>query len=171
MIQPLFDDHDKNIRLDFTLTEPADKSLTHASTFNGNTDCIITSFMHETDNGVNIGYRKVKPLTTANNHYLVNWGLVRLGMFGKNTIDQNKLGGSLSIYIVVPHIIYYIIRLNADSLYTMTKLLRVQCPVSISELSGYVAKFSQLKEVFDVFESHCIPKPNSNNNNNNNNES
>jgi hypothetical protein len=100
MIQPLFDDHDKNIRLDFTLTEPADKSPTHASTFNGNTDCIITSFMHEADNGVNIGYREVKPLTTANNHYLVNWGLVRLGMFGKNTIDQNKLGGSLSIYVV-----------------------------------------------------------------------
>ncbi|KAG0865779.1 hypothetical protein G6F16_009967 [Rhizopus arrhizus] len=58
MIQPLFDDHDKNILLDFTLTEPVDKSPTHASTFNDNTDCIITSFMHETDNGVNIGYRE-----------------------------------------------------------------------------------------------------------------
>ncbi|KAG1050142.1 hypothetical protein G6F43_007561 [Rhizopus delemar] len=170
MIQPLFDDHDKNIRLDFTFTEPADKSPTHAHIFNGNPDCIVASFMHETDNCVSIGYGEVKPLTTANNHYLVNWDLVRLGMFGKNTINQNKLRGSLSIHVVAPHIIYYIMQLNADGLYTMTELLRVQCPMSISELSGYVAKFSQVKEVLDVFETHCIPKPNSNNNNNNNND-
>lgn len=38
----------------------------------------------------------------------------------------------------------------------------------ISELSGYASKFSQLKEVLDVFESHCILKSNSNKNNNNN---
>jgi hypothetical protein len=28
-------------------------------TFNGNPDCIVTSFIHETDNGVNIGYGEV----------------------------------------------------------------------------------------------------------------
>ncbi|MCL8582563.1 hypothetical protein NAB68_17650, partial [Proteus mirabilis] len=77
---------------------------------------------------------------------------------------KNKYLHCVLLCFVAPHIIYYIIQLNADSLYTMTELLRVQCPMSISELSGYVAKFSQLKEVFYVFESHCIPKPNSNNN-------
>lgn len=56
MVQLPFDDHDKNIRLDFTFTGPADKSPTHARTFDGNLDCIIMSFMYETDNGVNIGY-------------------------------------------------------------------------------------------------------------------
>ncbi|KAL4206234.1 hypothetical protein AB4K20DRAFT_1923996 [Rhizopus microsporus] len=60
MIQPLFDDHDKNIRLDFTFTEPTDKSPTHAPTFNGNPDCIIMSFMHEIDNDINIGYGESK---------------------------------------------------------------------------------------------------------------
>ena len=64
------------------LTEVADKSVSHAPTFNGNSDCIITSFIHEADNGVNIGYGEAKPLTTACNHCLVNWSLVRLGMFG-----------------------------------------------------------------------------------------
>ncbi|CAO3678460.1 unnamed protein product [Rhizopus microsporus] len=50
MIQPLFDDHDKNIRLDFTFTEPTDKSPTHAPTFNGNPDY----------NDINIGYGESK---------------------------------------------------------------------------------------------------------------
>ena len=56
MIQPLFDDHDKSIQLDFTFTEPTDKSPIHAPTFNGHPDCIIMSFIYETDNSVNIGY-------------------------------------------------------------------------------------------------------------------
>lgn len=125
MMQSIFDDYDKKIQLDFTFTEVADKSSAHASTFNGNPECIFTSFMHETDNGVNIGYGEVKPLKTANNHYLVNWHLVRLGMFGKKIIDQNKLGGSLSIHVVAPYIIYYITQLNADGLYTMIELFRI----------------------------------------------
>ncbi|KAG2221732.1 hypothetical protein INT45_007138 [Circinella minor] len=137
MIQPLFNNHDKNIRLDFSFREAAGKSPSHAPTFNGNPDYVITSFIHETDNSVNIGYGEVKPLTAACNHYLVNWDLVHLGIFEKNAIDQNKLGGSLSIHVV-------------DGLYTMTELLRVQCPMSISELSGYDANLSQLKKGLDV---------------------
>ncbi|KAI7849183.1 hypothetical protein BDC45DRAFT_574196 [Circinella umbellata] len=97
---------------DICAAEVADKSVSHAPTFNGNPDCIITSFIHEADNGVNIGYGEAKPLTTAS-----------------------------------PHIIYYIIQLKADGLYTMTESLIVECPMSISELSGYVANLSQLKEV------------------------
>jgi hypothetical protein len=58
-------------------------------------------------------------------------------------------------------------QLNADGLYTMTELFRLQCPMSVSELSGYVANFSQLKEVLAIFESYCIPKPNSGDINNN----
>jgi hypothetical protein len=100
MLNPLFDDHDKRIRLEYIFTEAADKSPTRSPTFNGNLDCIVTSFIHETYNGVNIGYGEVKPLSTANNHHLVNWDLVRLGMFGKNAIDVNKLAGCLSMHIV-----------------------------------------------------------------------
>lgn len=46
MIQPLFDDYNKSIQLDFTFTEPTDKSPNHAPTFNGNPDYIIMSFMN-----------------------------------------------------------------------------------------------------------------------------
>ncbi|RCH90725.1 hypothetical protein CU097_000457, partial [Rhizopus azygosporus] len=44
------------MNLDFTFTEPTDKSPIHAPTFNGHPDCIIMSFIYETDNSVNIGY-------------------------------------------------------------------------------------------------------------------
>lgn len=98
-LQPLFDNHERNIRLEFTSTELADKPKRPPS-FNGCPDCIIAVFPHQTDDGVNVGYGEVKRLSTAGNHYLVNWDLVRLAVFGKNTIDENKMSGNLSIHVV-----------------------------------------------------------------------
>jgi hypothetical protein len=99
LLQPLFDNDDLNIRLDFTATELAEKCK-RPPNFNGCPDCIITRFPHQTDEGINIGYGEVKKISMASNHYLVNWDLVRLAFFGKNAIDGNHLGGNISIHIV-----------------------------------------------------------------------
>ncbi|KAI9276042.1 hypothetical protein BY458DRAFT_143541 [Sporodiniella umbellata] len=98
LLQPLFDNDDLNIRLDFTATEAAEKCK-RPPNFNGCPDCIITCFPHQTDDGFNIGYGEVKKISMASNHYLVNWDLVRLAFFGKNTIDDNHLDGNISIHI------------------------------------------------------------------------
>lgn len=58
-IQPLFDDHDRDVRLEFTFTEPAD-NYNREVCFTGRPDCIITIFPHQTDNGVNVGFGEVK---------------------------------------------------------------------------------------------------------------
>ncbi|ORX45665.1 hypothetical protein DM01DRAFT_1294422 [Hesseltinella vesiculosa] len=136
-LQPLFDDHEQNIRLEFTSTEFADKHK-RPPNFNGCPDCIITSFPHQTDDGVNAGFGEVKRHSMAGNHYLVNWDLVRLAIFGKNAIDDNNLAGNLSIHVVAPFITFYLIKLQADGLYTMTELARVQCPMSVSEIPAYI---------------------------------
>ncbi|EPB86798.1 hypothetical protein HMPREF1544_06414 [Mucor circinelloides 1006PhL] len=99
LLQPLFDKDDLNIRLDFTATELAEKCK-RPPNFNGCPDCIITRFPHQTDDGINIGYGKVKKISMASNHYLVNWDLVRLAFFSKKAIDDNHLGGNISIHIV-----------------------------------------------------------------------
>lgn len=72
LLQPLFDNDDLNIRLDFTATELAEKCK-RPPNFNGCPDCIITRFPHQTDDGINIGYGEVKKISMASNHYLVNW--------------------------------------------------------------------------------------------------
>ncbi|KAL7335762.1 hypothetical protein PS15p_201183 [Mucor circinelloides] len=52
--------------------------------FNGCPDCIITIFQHQTDDGANVGFGEVKRQSMAGNHYLVNWDLLPLAVFGKN---------------------------------------------------------------------------------------
>ncbi|CAO3700879.1 unnamed protein product [Rhizopus stolonifer] len=91
----------------------------------------------------------------ANNHYLVNWDLVRLALFGKSAIDNNHLGGNISIHIVAPFIIFYLIKLQSDGIYTMTELLRMQFPMSVSEVPAYLTNLQRLKNVIYISETHC----------------
>ncbi|CEP11401.1 hypothetical protein [Parasitella parasitica] len=86
-IQHLFD---RDIRLEFTFTEPADNYNREVG-FTGRPDCIITIFPHQTDNGVNVGFGEVKKNPIAGDHHLVNLDLVRLATLGKNTINERVL--------------------------------------------------------------------------------
>ncbi|CEG83029.1 hypothetical protein RMATCC62417_17007 [Rhizopus microsporus] len=67
LLQPLFDNGDLNIRVDFTATELAEKCKRPLN-FNRRPDCTITRFPHQTDDGINIGYDEVKKITAASNH-------------------------------------------------------------------------------------------------------
>ncbi|KAI7847693.1 hypothetical protein BDC45DRAFT_451436, partial [Circinella umbellata] len=131
-LQPLFDNHERNIRFEFSCTDLADNHK-RSSGFNSCPDCTITIFQHQTDDGVNVEFGEVKRQSMTGNHYLVNWDLVRLGVFCKNAIDENKLSGNLAIHVVGPYITFYLIKLHADGLYMMTELARLQCPMSVME--------------------------------------
>ncbi|KAG1152309.1 hypothetical protein G6F37_001433 [Rhizopus arrhizus] len=159
LLQPLFDNDDLNIRLDFTAIELAEKCK-RPPNFNGCPDCIITRFPHQTDDGINIGYGEVKKISMASNHYLVNWDLVRLAFFGKNAIDDNHIGGNISIHIVAPSIVFYLIKVQSDGIYTMTELLRVQFPMSVSEVPAYLTNLPCLKNVIHISETHCKQRSN-----------
>lgn len=132
LLQPLFDNDRLNIRLDFSGTELADK-VKRPPSFNGCPDCMIRRFPHQTDDGINIGYGEVKKVSMASNHFLVNWDLVRLALFGKNAIDHNRLDGNICLHIVgkfltrapkstryhyfiAPSIIFYLIKLQSDGI-------------------------------------------------------
>ncbi|KAL0136188.1 hypothetical protein V8B55DRAFT_1291394, partial [Mucor lusitanicus] len=106
------------------------------------------------------GFGEVKRKTMAGNHYLINWDLLRLAVFGKNAIDGNKLSGNLAIHVVGPHITFYLIKLHADGLYIMTEMARVQCPMSVMEVPAYITNFSLLKNVVHTFENLCKPDNN-----------
>ncbi|KAF7720543.1 hypothetical protein EC973_007596, partial [Apophysomyces ossiformis] len=158
-LQPLFDHRERNVRLEFTATDLADKHKRPPS-FNGSPDCIITTFPHATDDGVNIGFGEVKRSTIAGDHFLVNWDLVRLAMFGKGALDSNNLSANLAVHVIAPFVTFYLIKLEADGLYTMTELDRVQIPMSILEVPAYLSNFTRLKNVMHIFESFCTPEDN-----------
>ncbi|KAG0846852.1 hypothetical protein G6F17_013062 [Rhizopus arrhizus] len=98
-LQPLFDNQERNIRFEFSSTDLADNHK-RSPGFNGCLGCIITIFQHQTDDGANVEFGEVKQQSMAGNHYLVNWDLLRLAVFGKNAIDGNKLSGNLAIHVI-----------------------------------------------------------------------
>ncbi|KAI7873133.1 uncharacterized protein EV154DRAFT_528726 [Mucor mucedo] len=74
-IQPLFDDDELDIKLDFTFTERVDTQNREIS-LAGCPDCIISIYPHQTDNAMNLGYGEVKKQSMAEDHYMVNLDLV-----------------------------------------------------------------------------------------------
>ncbi|KAI9005459.1 hypothetical protein CLU79DRAFT_685617, partial [Phycomyces nitens] len=106
------------------------------------------------------GFSEVKRQSMAGNHYLVNWDLLRLAVFGKNAIDGNNLSGNLAIHVVGNYITFYLIKLHADGLYIMTELVRLQFPMSVMEVPAYITNFSRLKSVINIFENICKPESN-----------
>ncbi|SAM09810.1 hypothetical protein [Absidia glauca] len=70
-LQPLFDNRERNVRLEFTATDLADKKKGPPS-FNGSPDYVITIFPHATDDGINIGFGEVKSSVVASDHRLVD---------------------------------------------------------------------------------------------------
>ncbi|KAG0981064.1 hypothetical protein G6F29_007367 [Rhizopus arrhizus] len=104
----------------------------------------------------------------AGNHYLVNWDLLRLAVFGKNAIDGNKLSGNLAIHVIGEFRVGKKARTSPFigsnymlmDLYIMTELDRLQCPMSVMEVPAYITNFSRLKNVIHTFENLCKPDNN-----------
>ncbi|KAI9018105.1 hypothetical protein CLU79DRAFT_866679 [Phycomyces nitens] len=145
--QCLFDDDKRSIKLRWTSTDAVDSE--------SKPDCLISII---TDNHVacNIGFGEVKSELEVKNHRLVNFDLIRLGVFAKNAIDKASLTGTIAIHVVGTHACFYLVQLKADGLYTMTEIASVTVPLSIKDLRGYLAYASELKTILKVFEDNCI---------------
>lgn len=87
------------MRLGFTATDLAGKQKRSPS-FNGSPDYIITTFPHATVDDTNVGFGEVKWSTMADDHFLVNWDLMHLTMFGKGALNSNGLSANLAIHII-----------------------------------------------------------------------
>ncbi|ORX56309.1 hypothetical protein DM01DRAFT_1334784 [Hesseltinella vesiculosa] len=156
-LQPLFDERERNIRFEFTGTDLDDKQK-RPPAFSGLPDLVITVFPHGSDDGINVGYGEVKKASMATNSYLVNWDLVRLAIFSKDAIDSNHITGNFAIHVVAPDCTFYLMKLTADGLYTMSEVDRIRLPMSVQDLPAYVSTFNRLKAVLEIFAAACNPE-------------
>lgn len=85
-------------------------------------DGIITS------GKITIGYVEVKPITEKVNTHKINKDLLRLGVFGKNAIDQYSLNCSMVIQAVGTNIDFYLVERVNSNLYQMTQLDQLYFP-------------------------------------------
>lgn len=63
-------------------------------------------------------------------------------------------------YFLAPSIVFYLIKVQSDGIYTMTELLRVQFPMSVSEVPAYLTNLPRLKNVIHISETHCKQRSN-----------
>ncbi|KAG0746432.1 hypothetical protein G6F21_004406 [Rhizopus arrhizus] len=148
IFQPLFDDDQRltTIRCGYP-----------KSTGTGNRpDCII-SIMQGSYHLGNLRYGEIKSPLETGNHFGTNIDLLRLGLYCKNAIDDNKLGASLAIHVTGFMVVIYLLQLQADGIYLITKLEHIQFPTSIEDVPAFLTNATKLKNALHVFESQCIP--------------
>lgn len=153
-LQPLFDDLDNDVRLDFTFTLPAEPNqILHLQ---GSPVCIIAVSPHQTDDIIHVGYGEMKRSSEGSNHHSMNTDLVRLCIFSKNTVDKHSLRSAMNIQVVGSMMTFYLMKLHGDGLYCMTELAHMQIPMSIAKVPAYLTNFTQLKNILHVFKTLCL---------------
>ncbi|CAO3607412.1 unnamed protein product [Cunninghamella blakesleeana] len=153
-IQPLFDDHEKNILFKWFGVQNPECKNSNISVSRRRPDCII-SIIEDNYEKASIGYGEVKQQSEASNHHSINKDLIRLGIFSKNSIDINNVKGVLSMHIVGQNITFYLTKLLYDGLYTMIELTNFNLPLSIDDLPGYLTNLDKVKNVLHVFNNEC----------------
>ncbi|KAI7847367.1 hypothetical protein BDC45DRAFT_318316 [Circinella umbellata] len=109
--------------------------------------------------GSSLGFEEAKIAQPRTNNHDFCHDLLRLAMFCKEIIDKNYLTGCISFQIHGFTIIFYLMQLQHDGIYTMLEIARLAFPRSLAELSTFVSlkNLVSLMQVSDVFWRICQP--------------
>ncbi|ORX51912.1 hypothetical protein DM01DRAFT_1323768 [Hesseltinella vesiculosa] len=156
ILSGLFDDPENDVFFRWT-------SVINGEAKNDNTltaarpDSLITS-MDGLYFGMSLGFAEMKPTTNTSTYFAAK-DLVRLGVFSKNSIDQNNLKGCLTIQVVGFKMTFFLTTLLADGLYAMVELCTLTIPASLNDLSQFLACDDDLLSVVNCFHAWCSPLP------------
>ncbi|KAI8884175.1 hypothetical protein K501DRAFT_332847 [Backusella circina FSU 941] len=102
--------------------------------------------------GPSLGFGEAKVAQpTANNNDLCH-DLLRLGIFCKEAIDTHHWNACLTFQIHGFTIVFYLMRLRHDGIYTMYEIAKVLFPRSLEELSSFIS-LKNLRSLAQVSES------------------
>ncbi|KAG0165887.1 hypothetical protein DFQ29_001289, partial [Apophysomyces sp. BC1021] len=110
--------------------------------------------------GADCGYGEAKPSARDNDHYLVCMDLVRVAILSKEALNSQRLDGVLGIQIVGRTLMFYVLLLPAEGIYTLLQLAEVKIPDSLQNLSHLVMDVSNILTVMDVFDRLCVSSDN-----------
>lgn len=98
------------------------------------------------------GYGEAKPAARDSDHYLVCMDLVRVTVFSKKTLNKQSLDGVLGIQIVGRTLMFYVLLLPEEGVYTLLQLAEVKIPDSLQSLSHLLMDILNILSVMDVFD-------------------
>ncbi|KAI8342799.1 hypothetical protein BC941DRAFT_492803 [Chlamydoabsidia padenii] len=146
----LFDDPDNDMYLRW-----ANETTMETKQNNGCPDlCIIKSCGVKWTAGC--GYGETKPAARDNDHYVVCMDLIRVTVLSKEALNKQCLDGVLGIQIVGRTLVFYVLLLPAEGIYTLLQLAEIKIPDGLQTLSHLVVEVSNILSVMDVFDHLCV---------------
>ncbi|ORE02242.1 hypothetical protein BCV72DRAFT_252576 [Rhizopus microsporus var. microsporus] len=97
-----------------------------------------------------------KPAARDGDHYLVCIDLVRMTVLSKEALNKQCLDGVLGIQIVGRTLMFYVLLLPAEGIYTLLQLAEVKIPDSLQSPSYLVMDVSNTLSMIGVFDRLCV---------------
>ncbi|CEI92715.1 hypothetical protein RMCBS344292_06968 [Rhizopus microsporus] len=79
-----------------------------------------------------------------------------MAVLSKEALNKQYLDGALGIQIVGQTLVFYVLLLPAEGIYTLLQLVDVKIPDSLQSLSHLVMDVSNILSVTDAFDSLCV---------------
>lgn len=76
--------------------------------------------------------------------------------FCKDALDDQLFEGTLAVQIIGQTVVFYLLTLPAQSIYTIISLATIKIPDSINSLPGLVYKVPDILKVLNIFERVCV---------------
>ena len=94
--------------------------------------------------GTDCGYGEAKPVAWDNDHCLMCIDLAGVIVLSKGALNKQCLDGILGIQLVGRTIMFYVLLLPAEGIYTLLQLVGVKTPDSLQSLSHFVMDMSNI---------------------------
>ncbi|KAI9323807.1 hypothetical protein BX666DRAFT_1890627 [Dichotomocladium elegans] len=103
-----------------------------------------------------LAYGEAKSAMYSDDHFIICKDLIKVARVCKDALDNQLFEGILAVQIIGRTVVFYLLTLPAQSIYTMIPLATIKVPDSINELPGLVYKVPDILKVLDIFERVCV---------------
>ncbi|GAA5816272.1 hypothetical protein MFLAVUS_009798 [Mucor flavus] len=104
------------------------------------------------------GFCEVKADYMKNNTVSTHLELLRLCIFGKDTIDNEDVENVVLLQAVGHRVIVYLYQQHDGGFYSAFEVDSIEVPKSILELPGFIMKLDDIKRLINLYELFCATK-------------
>ncbi|KAG1073120.1 hypothetical protein G6F42_025844 [Rhizopus arrhizus] len=103
-----------------------------------------------------LAYDEAKSAMYSDDHFIICKDLIKVASFCKDALDDQLFEGILAVQTIGRTVVFYLLTLPSQSIYTMIPLAIIKVPDSINDLPGLVYKVPDILKVLDasVFVQH-----------------
>lgn len=103
-----------------------------------------------------LAYGEAKPAIQGDNHFVVCKDLIKVIIFCKEALDDQLFEGILAIQVIGRTVVFYLLTLLTQSLYTLISLAHIIIPDSLQSLPSLATEIPTILKALDAFNRLCV---------------